>query len=270
VYEEKMSQEKTTLEIIAPTIEEAVQKGLDQLGLKSDMVETEVLDQGSKGLFGLGSRQARVRLTIRSFTDEKRSLDFASEDSAATEIVESAVKTLDTTAVTESSPEFSEELSEEEEELRVSKTVLEDLLERMGVRATVDAQLLEPLDSKDRSTISLNIQGNDLSILIGRRSETLNALQYITNLIVGKRLGHWVPLVVDVQGYRNRREQQLRKMARRMADQAINTGRRQVLEPMPANERRFIHLELRNHDKVYTESVGDEPGRKVTIHLRKN
>src|SRR5690606_8738709 len=109
----------------------------------------------------------------------------------------------------------------------------------------------------------------DLSILIGRRSETLNSLQYISSLIIAKELGEWVPLMIDVQGYRERRERQLRLLARRMADQVVHTGRRQNLEPMPANERRVIHLELRNHDTVTTESVGEEPNRKVTIVLKK-
>jgi spoIIIJ-associated protein len=109
------------------------------------------------------------------------------------------------------------------------------------------------------------VHGDDLSILIGRRAETLNALQYISNLIVSKELGKPLSLVIDVEGYRARREGQIRQLARRMADQAIKTGRRQVLEPMPANERRIIHLELRDNENVVTESIGEEPRRKVTI-----
>jgi spoIIIJ-associated protein len=109
------------------------------------------------------------------------------------------------------------------------------------------------------------VRGDDLSILIGRRAETLNALQYIAGLIVSKELGRSLSLIIDVEGYRSRREGQLRQLARRMADQAVKTGRRQVLEPMPANERRIIHIELRQHSGVTTESIGEEPRRKVTI-----
>ncbi len=140
-----------------------------------------------------------------------------------------------------------------------------ELLERMRVRAVVEPCYIAPEDEKDEKIILLDIQGDDLSILIGRRSETLNALQYITSLIVSKELGKWVPLMIDVQGYRKRRERQLRQLGRKMAEQALQTGRRQVLEPMPANERRIIHLELREHPDVITESAGDEPNRKVTI-----
>jgi spoIIIJ-associated protein len=109
------------------------------------------------------------------------------------------------------------------------------------------------------------VHGDDLSILIGPKAETLNALQYITHLIVGKELGRSVPLVVDVEGYRERRALQIRRLARRMAEQAVKSGRRQALEPMPANERRLVHIELRENPDVTTESVGEDPRRKVTI-----
>jgi len=137
------------------------------------------------------------------------------------------------------------------------------------VRARVSARYLRVPDEAEQPTVLVEIQGNDLSILIGRRSETLNALQYLTNLIVGKELGRWLPVLIDVQGYRARRERQLRILARRMAEQAVHTGRRQVLEPMPPDERRLIHLELRNHPQVTTESIGEDPNRKVTIVPKK-
>jgi len=98
-----------------------------------------------------------------------------------------------------------------------------------------------------------------------RRLERLNALQFITRLIVGKELGRAVPLILDVEGYRKRREKQLRRMARRLADQVARTGRKVVLEPMPANERRIIHITLRDDPRVTTESIGEEPRRKVVI-----
>jgi spoIIIJ-associated protein len=139
----------------------------------------------------------------------------------------------------------------------------------MKVHARVTAHYVEPADPKEQRSIMVEVFGDDLSILIGRRSETLNALQYISSLIVGKELERWVPLSIDVEGYRSRRERQLRQLAHRMADQAIATGRRQSLEPMPASERRVIHLELRSHPQVFTESVGEEPNRKVTILLKK-
>lgn len=257
-----MSQEKTTLEIIAPSVEEAVERGLSQLGLSREAVELEVLDPGSRGLFGLGGRQARVRLTLvpdGGFISPKATTGKAETQSLVE--LPSQEPSLQ--------PSQDGEAVLDERALRVAQDTVDGLMQRMKIRATVTAHYVQPEDEKDQSLIMVDIQGNDLSILIGRRSETLNALQYITNLIVGKELGHWVPLMIDVQGYRHRREMQLRKLARRMAEQALHTGRRQVLEPMPANERRLIHLELRDFPGVQTESIGEEPVRKVTIFVKK-
>lgn len=262
-----MSQEKTTLEIIAPSIEEAVAKGLSQLGLPREAVDIEVLDAGSRGLFGLGSRQARIRLSILAQGEQAKELDME-EDGDRLLIETSPVEEIFQSSE-ESSDSVHETVEGDENSLQVAQQVIEELLEKMLVRATVTARYIQPQDSHDQPVILVDIQGNDLSILIGRRTETLNALQYISSLIVGKELGHWTPLMIDVQGYRVRRERSLRQLARRMAEQAIHTGRKQMLEPMPAAERRVIHLELRDHAQVATESTGEEPNRKVTIFLKK-
>ena len=139
----------------------------------------------------------------------------------------------------------------------------------MKVFAQVTAHYTEPGEPGDERQVLVDINGDDLSILIGRRSETMNALQYIASLIVSKELEKWVPLVIDIQGYRARRTRQLQQLARRMAEQAVQSGKRQTLEPMPANERRIIHMELSNHDQIITESAGEEPNRKVTIVPKK-
>jgi len=258
-----MSQEKTTLEIIAPTVDEAVEKGLGQLGLPQEEVEIEVLDSGSHGFLGLGSRQARIRLTIKQ---ANQVLNREVEE----QFSKTATKSPPPEAPTkQESAGTSTQTVPDDPTLKIAWQVVSDLLEKMKVNARVSANYLEAVDEKDHSGIMVEIQGDDLSILIGRRSETLNALQYITSLIVGKEVGEWVPVMIDVQGYRARRERQLRLIARRIAEQAIHTGKRQVLEPMPANERRIIHLELKDHPQVFTESVGDEPNRKVTISLKK-
>ncbi len=275
-----MSQEKTTLEVIAPTVEDAIQKGLSQLNLPQDAVDVEVLDAGSRGLFGLGSRQARIRLTIKPQSmgepvqayPARTQAEPAEARPAEPRPVSEAQPVASPTsrAAEEPAAEPAEAAgAEEDETLRVSREVVTELLEKMKVRAKVTATYRPPEDDSDEQVVLVNVEGNDLSILIGRRSETLNAMQYIGSLIICKQLDRWIPLMIDVQGYRARRERQLRQMARRMADQAIHTGRRQVLEPMPANERRLIHLELRDDPQVATESVGDEPNRKVTIFLKK-
>lgn len=262
-----MSQEKTTLEVIAPTVEEAIQKGLSQLNLPQDAVDVEVLDAGSRGLFGLGSRQARIRLSIKTTPQpvmpRPQREATARPATVATESANAAAA--DASAVLDTADEAAVDLSGLDETLRAATEVVTELIDKMKVRAKVTASYRDADEESEEKVVLVNVEGNDLSILIGRRSETLNAIQYISSLIICKRLDRWVPLMIDVQGYRARRERQLRQIARRMAEQAIHTGRRQVLEPMPANERRVIHLELRDHPDVMTESVGDEPNRKVTI-----
>jgi spoIIIJ-associated protein len=256
-----MSQEKTTLEIIAPSVEEAISRGLDQLGLTEDSVVIEVLDNGSRGLLGIGGRQSRVRLSIKD----------APVEAVTSEVAETATSESETEKEASHFKAVAEQdLTEEDQKsMKVTQEVVKELLDRMHIKAVVSAKLIEPADENDDRLVLIDIQGNDLSILLGRRSETLNALQYITSLIVSNELDRWVPMMIDVQGYRARRERQLRQLGRRMADQAVETGKRQILEPMPANERRVIHLELRNHPQVTTESTGDEPFRKVTIVPKK-
>ena len=163
----------------------------------------------------------------------------------------------------ESNKPISENGLNEDIVLHVAQETVSELLEHMMVKADVNARFGTEEDG--RVPVIVDITGKDLTILIGKRAETLGALQYIASLITSKKLGRNINLVVDVENYRERREIQVRQLARRMADQAVKTGRRQVLEPMPANERRLVHIELRENQQVRTESIGDEPYRKVTI-----
>jgi spoIIIJ-associated protein len=256
-----MNDKRTNIEIIAPTVDEAIQKGLGDLGLPSNAVEIEILDEGGKGLFGIGSRQARVRLTIKSKTDE---LEIEPPASEAKVPPETSISTPSNEEIEQDS-DIEPPFLEEDYILDIARDVVNELLEKMKVRASVSAEYLPATDSRNRVPVRVNIKGDDLSYLIGRQAETLNALQYISSLIINKEIGRSVPLIVDVEGYRDRREKQLRQIARRMADQAISTGKRQVLEPMPANERRIVHIELRENTDISTESIGEEPRRKVTI-----
>lgn len=154
---------------------------------------------------------------------------------------------------------------EADEALRVARETLEELLQKMKIKAEVEAEWGAPDEDGEPRPLVLDVLGDDLSMLIGRKGETLSALQYITRLIACKRLNRGVHVIVDVEGYKQRREEQLRRLAQRMAEQAVQRKRQMSLEPMPANERRIIHLELRNHPDVRTESVGEGDRRKVTI-----
>ena len=239
-----MGDQRATLEVIAPTVEEAVEKGVEELGLEKEDVEVEVLDEGGKGLFGIRGRQVRVRLTVKMGKGGEHG-EAAADDPVAEHLGE----------VDEST----------ENVISIAKETVMELLEKMDLHAEVSARLGESEAGDRDAPIIVDIEGNDLSILIGRKAETLNALQFITRMIVGKEVGHSAHILVDVEGYRARREQSLRRLARKMAEQAIKSGRKQTLEPMPPNERRVIHIELRENPEVETESVDQEPRRKVTV-----
>jgi spoIIIJ-associated protein len=265
-----MNENRATLEVIAPTIEEAIEKGLRDLGLPQDEVDVEILDEGSKGLFGLGSRHARIRLVIKSAQSTEQPQPAKSSPPRVAEAPRMAAKPKEPPSplpveVEQEEEEAYEDEGEKDLALQVTHDTLQELLEKMRITASISTRFAEPEDNRSRLTVQADISGKDLSVLIGRQAETLNALQYIASLIVSKELGRSITLSVDVQGYRQRREQQIRQLARRMAEQAIKTGRRQVLEPMPANERRLVHLELRENPSVKTESIGEDPRRKVTI-----
>jgi spoIIIJ-associated protein len=242
-----MNNNRATLEVIAQSVEEAIEKGLADLGLSREMVEITVLDEGGQGLLGLGARQARVRISILGLEDSAQG---------------------GAEAVAEKGRTGAEEEATEDASLKLAEDIVSELLEKMNLTARVKAHYGEESEELPFRPILVDITGNDLSILIGRRAATLNALQYITRLILGKELEHGVPLIIDVEGFRARREQQIRQLARRVAEQVADTGREQALEPMPPNERRFAHLELQDDDQVYTESVGQEPHRKVVIYPR--
>jgi spoIIIJ-associated protein len=251
---------KTTLEIIAPTVEEAIAQGLAQLGLTADAVSVEVLDAGSKGLFGLGKAQVRVRLTVNGPDGPQ----VVGTEPAAASRLEPKPKPIARTQKKPAPVQKTVSALEHDPLLDLTEATISKLLHMMGLEAQVSAHYGD-IDREERRYIHVDIRGKDLSVLIGRRSETLNAFQYVASLMIGKESQQFVQLLVDVEGYRARREKQLVQMAERMADQVAKNGRKQTLEPMPSAERRIVHIALRSRPEVYTESTGEEPYRKVVI-----
>ena len=152
----------------------------------------------------------------------------------------------------------------------VAKKTIEDLLRAMGVTATVglperSAEPIGPDGEKEPGALSFNIDGEDAGLLIGRRGETLSSLQFVLNFILSRKTQSRTSVSVDVEGYRERRNEVLRSMAMRMADRAATTGRSMAMEPMPPRERRIVHMALAGHTRVTTESIGEGEERKVTI-----
>ena len=245
-----MTESHATLEVIAPSVEEAIEKGLNQLGLEREQVDVKVLDEGNAGILGLGARQARIMLIVKGDREAEEREPQAEPEAPPIE-----------TGAEEQEDEQNNYL------VNLAQETVKDLLTRMHIDdVRLETYLGEPYGPDNRVPVHVDIYGDDLSVLIGNRGKTLNALQYIGRLILGKELERSVPLVLDVEGYRDRREQQVRRMARQVADQVIETQREKSLEPMPANERRFVHIELRDNEQVYTESKGSGKSRKVFIY----
>jgi spoIIIJ-associated protein len=217
------------LEVSAKTVEEAIERGLQQMGMTRDQVETVVLNKGKSGFLGMGAEEAVVRLTPLLPAREESNLPAA------------------------------------------AKAALEEILKRMKLNAHVELRSDVQHDEveSDIPPIALEVDGDDLGILIGRRGETLAALQYVLRLIVAHQQKARVPLTVDVEGYKQRRYGSLRELALRMAQQAVSTRQSRTLEPMPADERRIVHLALSVNPDVVTQSVGEGELRKVVIMPRK-
>ena len=219
------------LEIRAKTVEAAIHKALEQLNVSRDEVEVTVLSEGkSGGILGLGTEDARIRV---------RPLVPASE--------------------------------EKSDAVEATKGVLEALLSKMGVLASVIpcTQPAEEGETGTAANIAFNIKGDDLGILIGRRGETLACLQHIVRLIMAHQRESWLPIFIDVDGYKERRYEALRSLALRMAEQVKVKQTPFTLEPMPAYERRIIHLTLTDNPDVSTESTGMGEARKVVILPKK-
>ena len=202
------------IEITAGTVEQAIEKAEAQLGLSRDQFKVEVIREGRSGILGVGGREAVIRVSSTTLTEE--------------DVVSRVTEVLDT------------------------------LLGLMGAQGKVEVL-------SDELPLALNINGDDLGILIGRRGQTLVALEYVTKLIVVQRLKAWVPLTIDVGGYKKHRRDSLQKLALYLAEQVKSRRRAMPMEPMPADERRIIHLALADHPDVTTQSIGEGENRKVVI-----
>lgn len=236
-----------SLEISAKTAEEAIERGLHQLNLARDQVECVIVSKGKSGFLGMGAEDAVVRLTpLRSTPVSEAALPSPSEPVPAA-AAGTAWEAGDLPAA--------------------AKAALEEILQRMRLKARVELRTDVPQEEglAGIPPIALDVDGDDLGILIGRRGETLAALQYILRLIVAHQQKARVPLTVDVEGYKQRRYGSLRELAVRMAQQAVSTRQSRTLEPMPADERRVVHLALAVNPDVVTQSVGEGELRKVVI-----
>lgn len=244
-------------EFTGRTVEEAVERGLRELGRRRDQVDIEILDRGKPAnMLGLGGEDARVLLSYEEAE--------ADESQPIVDEAEVPRRPPDPRGASRTGTPAPEVDDEEEpapafgEELPVGAEVLSGLLEVMGVEAEVK---IEQIPGRE----GVEVSGSDLGVLIGRGGENLVALQQVVSAITSRKVGRTVHVPVDVEGYRRRREDQLREVARRVADRVKATGQAVTLEPMLAYERRIVHLVVQATTGLRTESVGNEPNRRVVI-----
>jgi len=257
-----MSQQKREFEARAESVEEAIEIGLAALGMKRDEVTVEVLDEGSRGLLGIGSRNATVRLTaVNAPLPPEELVAVEEEKEEETAVYEPEPEPITSTADT--TPPAKE--NDDRDESTVAHEVISTLIKKMGVDAEVTIRESEVDDKTGRVTPIIDVRGENLSALIGSRGETMASIQYIARLIVANQRHERAHFVIDIDGYRQKREEALSRLAERMANKVIDRQEAISLEPMSPPDRRIIHITLRDMDGVHTESAGEGSRRKVRI-----
>ena len=230
----------TTVEKTGKTVAEAVDAAIAELGVDREQIEYEVLDEPSKGLFGLlGGKPARVRVSLKE-----------------------AKMTATAEAPQEKASQAPKADKPQGDPVGAAKTFLQSVFKAMKLDVKI-----EKLTAVDQ--VTLNLRGEDLGILIGKHGQTLDALQYLTNLAAHRDSEERVRIVIDVEDYRKRREETLARLAHRLADRVKLRGEMVVLEPMSPHERKVIHTTLQDDQRVTTYSEGEEPFRKVIIAPKK-
>jgi spoIIIJ-associated protein len=265
-----MNQTIETKVFSGESVEKAIDIGLKALGVQRDQVKVEVVDEGSRGLLGIGSRPAQVRLTMLTPPAAEPEPVVAAPAPPEPEPVVAEPEPVSAQAQPVVLPEAAEPAPEPDVE-QVARNALRELLDRLEFEdaeiqiVRLDAASDEDTLDEDEQPIILDVYGPGVDQLIGRQGKTLSGLQRIVRLMVGKELTRWVNLTVDVEGYKQRKERDLRDLARRMADRAVRSGHTVYLDPMTPYDRRIVHVTLRNRPDVRTESVGKGKGRHVTI-----
>jgi spoIIIJ-associated protein len=307
-----------SIEASGKSVEEAIAWALVSLGKRRDEVEITVLQEASRGTFGLGSKEARVRVTVRSTStnssqstrgavitpemadallgpneidvplaegeeelldeedenyieeeelDEEEELELEDKSLPFIPSSEFVNQPLVTGLKTQSAEEGEQELQDVEkasrEDIEVTVDVLQHILRYMNIHAAVQVRSDSPL------TVNIHGMNENLGLLIGRRGETLASLQLLVNLIVSHRTKHRLRIVVDAENYRLRREENLRSLALRVAQQVRNYRRSIALEAMPPYERRIVHIALSESKDISTESIGEGDERRVVISLKR-
>ena len=269
-----------TLEKSAKTVDAAIDEALKELGMSRDDVSVEILEMGKTGFLGFGAQPARVRVSYETPDPEpvrpaprkaEKPAPAKPEKPAAPKAEKPAAPKAEKPAAPRTekpAPARDEEKApapapaangEENPDYAAIRSFLEGLLERMGVSADME------ISPRDNGGINVNLTGSAMGAIIGRRGETLDAIQHLTNYVVNKDSEKRLHISVDAEAYRSKREESLTKLAEKMAEKAIKYKRSMALEPMNSYERHVIHTALQNYEGVTTSSTGVEPNRRVVV-----
>lgn len=241
-----------SVEKTGKTVDSAVTDALIELGATTDEVEIQVLEKGSKGFLGLGAKDARVRVTLKELPQAQDRLQSAEEERIQEIITEQDEEKKDDVKSNQHERTAIEEATEK------AKEFLNAVLTEMGLDATLETKQVD-----DR--VYINISGEKMGMVIGKRGDTLDALQYLTNIVVNKGHQGYVKIMLDTENYRRRREDTLKKVAYKFAKKAVQTKKPVILEPMNPYDRRIVHSALQDSKTVKTHSEGKEPFRRVVI-----
>ncbi len=269
-----------TVRITAKTIEAAVAQGLEQLGISREEAVVHVVEQPSSGLFGMFHKKMAVvdisapdeveetpaaeEAPVEANEEPVKEAEPVEEATAAMEEPAAEEKAEPTEEVADKKPsreEFVFNAEEQKQTAEEAKEFLAGVFKGMHLSVTMECMMSE-------ERILINLHGDGLGILIGKHGQTLDALQYLTNLAAGKSFRHHYFVLLDVENYRERRQDTLEALAKRLAGKVKRTGESVRLEPMAAGERRIIHLALQDDHAITTESEGEAPYRYVVIKLK--
>ncbi|MFD1204260.1 RNA-binding cell elongation regulator Jag/EloR [Sporosarcina contaminans] len=245
------------------TVEIAISKALQELNVTRDEVEIDIVDEGKKGFLGIGARDAEVSVSLKQQNSLLKNEEMQPEepvqpsDPVIAEPIEESNPLEETIEEDRSAGEMN--VNGDEEAIRDTEAYLTAIAKDMGIH---DLKIEHEMEGK---YISFQMQSEKAAFLIGKRGQTLNALQQLAQLVTNKKAGQFKVVRLDVGDYRQRREQSLEQLAERMADQAVRTGRKVQLEPMPSYERKVIHNALSNRLDIETYSEGTDPNRYLVI-----
>ena len=255
-----------TLEKSARTVDAAIEEALKELHMSRDDVSVEILDMGKTGFFGIGASPARVRVSYETpdpvpVKPEKKPAPARAERPAAPKAEKPAAPKAEKPAAPAKAEvkEAAPAVVDEDADYAAIRSFLTGLLDRMGVSADME------ITPRANGGVNVNLTGSAMGAIIGRRGETLDAIQHLTNYVVNKDNEKHLRVSVDAEAYRSKREESLTHLAEKMAEKAIKYKRSMALEPMNSYERHVIHTALQNYEGVTTSSTGVEPNRRVVV-----